>query len=378
LDRIVSSPGYQLKWPTSFNKDGFMVETAAAGDAGSINWLSRAREFGIGTDSPYSVSSGEIDDGCQSSLTSWIGQSGFNAVAGVAGGAAGDTIGFTDGFTVDQSSEVSKSIKDMIMGKSAADVVAGTTGPSSFSRRMSELNAKLNWLNSLRLGTEDSQNSLLMLIHAVSGKIPDLIKKIEESLKKVRSGLDRIKDSVMGVYIDAEKFAPPASDSATGGDGPKEVKEFENALDALHNAVVSGDHHKSLPGRTRYIVDTVKILHAHLIALVDAHDAAKAGDAPQIATKIATTVVDDVPVAFEPAVRSFDAAAMAQRLKEFKMNSEKTTLCMIYGKVDGAQTLETVADRDPCLDAHKYGMAVLDDSINAARDGDGVSSTRDV
>jgi hypothetical protein len=198
-----------------------------------------------------------------------------------------------------------------------------------------------------------------MLISDIGERIPAVITKIRESLGKVKEGLERIDNDLIGVYEDADKFAPGSSSESS------DTETYQSAFDALQGALKSKSHHESLPGRTRYIVNTVKILHSHLIALVHSHDESITSVPASIKAKILSFTSADLSLVapFSDQVKSYPASEVSAKLTALKDNSALTTLCIIYGKVDGAQILENPPIDEVCKEANAYGMGILKEKI---------------
>jgi len=355
---VAQDPGYQLKWPSFITQADLNAITA---DVTSIESVGKVKyeDFDF-----Y-----RLDKTLSSALGKVSLPGGDNVVTPLPPSL--------DQFVSDNVQTDLEKIAGLVLSDGSISSQASASLPAaSFSQRMSVLNAKLNWLNSLRLGNEDAQNSLLDLIHRVKVPMEDLVKKIEDSLKRIREGLASIDDAVWKVYYDAHGFTSEVSTDLS--------PDFDKAIDHLSNAIQLKNNHASLPGRTKYILDTVKIMHSSLIALVDAHADASVtpsitGDAKgnvpvvsgnsglidpirtQLLKVSSNNKVQEVPKPFtknrldDPEKLKLDIAKLAE-------NAEKTSKCILYGRVDGAQIFDKLTPEpaaDVCAEAHAYGNDVI-------------------
>jgi|LauGreDrversion4_2_1035121.scaffolds.fasta_scaffold00643_18 hypothetical protein len=379
---VATNTGYRLKWPSMMTEE---MVSLTHGDA--PEWDKDAKPF-------TPVNFAELDKqiaGLMKAASTSVETGSLPTPRTSSSSSDGPLFGASDSYKASSVQDTLESISNAVLEAPVplGDTPAVSTADSSplpaepsFSRRMSALNAKLNWLNSLRLGNEDAQNSLLHLITEVRKKLGGLVTTIRGSLDAIKKGLTSIdsdENSIWKVYEDAEAFTHDAT-----SDTP-ETRDFQAAIAQLSKAINLENHHASLPGRTRYIVGTLKIMHANLIALVDAHgetppEPAGTADLELIKTTIlkvatisgekeaapSTTVLDAVSGPFSKSPQIVPETLRSE-LAKLSANAKETSMCILYGHVDGAQVFseltkpaeEKGAVADVCKNAQAYGQAVL-------------------
>ncbi len=247
-------------------------------------------------------------------------------------------------------------------------LIKADRGVGRMSEKIADPLSQVAHFSSMRFGIMDGLTIMKSLRSQFADQLTTMIASANTNLATLAEGLKEYHKDAGSVYRDADLFT-----AKLNGD-KAQVSDFQSALDHLRS-VESMKHHESLPQRTKYISIVMKELHAHIIALVAGLGKGESLGATTVSPATIKSSILSYTAGSSPTdislvtpkdpnhvVRSNSEIPHADEIDKAKITAQ----CILYGRVDGAQTFAENKIEDLCTEPRNFGMSVINKLMDDA------------